>query len=142
MGGGTGSKLNKLHDIVTVDSYAGAMAFGSDSGRVEVYDSDFYGGHNMANKDCPNGNKCQHCIVKRGLWIPTFGGHSTSMEFAPKHLKFMIMGGGSWGGESLFNNLRFIGWDKAENECGASQAAIGTNYKHSDYHPLANFRNI
>ena len=52
MGGGTGAGLNKVRDIVTIDSYTGLMALGSSNGRVEVSDSIFYGSQNMPNKDC------------------------------------------------------------------------------------------
>jgi hypothetical protein len=74
--------------------------------------------------------------------IPTFGAHWTSIEFAPKKLSKMHKAGGGWGGTSLFKNLKFVGWDSDLNHCGAKQRAITTNFIHSDYHPLANFRFI
>lgn len=54
----------------------------------------------------------------------------------------MYSGGGSWGGSSLFKNLRFIGWDSDVNDCGAEQSAIGTDWDHPDYHPIAHFEDI
>ena len=119
MGGGTGSKLNKVRNIVTVDSYYGLMALGYNSGRVEVEDSIFYGGKDMKNIDCPEGGKCSACTTRRGLMIPTFGEHKTIMTIAPKDIKKMHKGGGTWGGSSLFKNLKFVGWDSDLNHCGA-----------------------
>ena len=43
MGGGLGGKINKIHDIVAIDSSTGLMGLGAPSGHVEVYDSVFYG---------------------------------------------------------------------------------------------------
>jgi len=43
MGGGLGAHTNKVHDIVAIDASTGLMAFSSDGGEVEVYDSSFYG---------------------------------------------------------------------------------------------------
>lgn len=38
--------------------------------------------------------------------------------------------------------MKFVGWDSDLNHCGAKQRAITTNFKHSDFHPVANFRFI
>ena len=142
MGGGIGSATNKVRNIVTIDSYYGLMALGSSGGKVEVEDSIFYGGKDMQNLDCPDKSSCSACESRRGLMIPTFGKHNTIMNLAPKHIPKMHADGGSWGGSSLFSNLKFIGWDSDLNHCGAKQRAIATNFQHSDYHPLANFRFI
>lgn len=52
---------------------------------------------------------------KFGLVIPTFGGHSTEVILAPKKLSKMYSAGGSWGGDSLFENLKFFNWDSKIN---------------------------
>jgi len=83
MGGGLGRKINQARDIVAIDSGIGVMALGLDHGHVEVYESILYGSHNMPNKDCPNNDNCGSCMNKRGLWIPTFGKHFTSVPKAP-----------------------------------------------------------
>lgn len=142
MGGGTGSALNVLHDVTSIDSHDGIMALGSGNGRVEVSDSVIIGSQNMENLDCPNFDRCSACIPRRGLWIPTFGAHFSEIPLAPKYLPYMFKQGGSWEGSSLFKNIKFIGFDSAFNDCGASQAAITTNFKHPDFHPLANFEMI
>jgi len=41
----------------------------------------------------------------------------------------------------MFEGNYFIGFDSSVNHCGGSQAAIVNNNWHSDYHPIANFRN-
>ena len=107
MGGGLKSALNKVHDIVSVDSAVGLMAFGSGSARVEVEDSIFYGAKDMENEDCPEGGSCAACISKKGIWMPTFGGHLTGVSLAPKLLGKMYAGGGSWGGSSLYRRITF-----------------------------------
>lgn len=55
-------------------------------------------------------------------------------------IKKMFSGGGGWGGESLFIDNTFIGFDNKVSACGGNQAAIGTNPYHPDYHPIAHFR--
>lgn len=52
MGGGVGASLNKLHDIVSVDSATGVHAFAVPDGRLEVSDVVIYGDRDMPNKDC------------------------------------------------------------------------------------------
>ena len=111
MGGGLGYATNKVHSIVAIDSSTGLMAFGYESGHVEVSDALFYGGHNMPNKDCPNNDNCDQCIPKRGLMIPTFAVHATEVIKAPIKLKSMYGPGGSWGGSSLFKDSKFIGYE-------------------------------
>ena len=73
MGGGVGTPIHKVRDVVAIDSSSGVIALGSGSGHVEVSDTMFYGSQDMPNKDCPHNNHCGQCIGKRGLWIPTFG---------------------------------------------------------------------
>jgi len=141
MGGGTMSALNKLHDIVSIDSSDGIMAFGAEDGRVEVSNSKLIGNHDMPNLDCPTSERCSACLPRRGLWIPVFGEHETAISPAPFKLPKMFTAGGSWEGSSLFSGLEFIGWDRASNDCGMSQAAITTNHGQPDFHPLATFRN-
>ena len=96
----------------------------------------------MPNLDCPSGNQCSNCLGSKGVWIPTFGGHMTEIELAPKKLKKMYASGGSWVGTSLFKDLQFIGFDSSKNTCGGAQAAITTNGASSDYHPVAHFQDI
>ena len=95
------------------------MALGASGGRVEVEDSIFYGGKDMKNLDCPERSGCSACTSRRGLMIPTFGEHATNIVIAPKKIPKMHSAGGSWGGSSLFSNLKFIGWDSDLNHCGA-----------------------
>lgn len=142
IGGGIKKKINQVRDIVAIDSATGVMALGLDHGHVEVYDSIFYGSQDMPNRDCPNNNNCGACMNKRGLWIPTFGLHTTHVSKAPAKLHKMFAAGGAWGGSSLFRDLKFIGYDSNIQSCGAGQSAIATNYIHSNFHPKANFRNI
>ena len=87
------------------------MAFGTSGGHVEVRDSVIYGGQDMPNKDCYNGDNCSTCISRRGVWIPTFGGHATEVGLAPKKLGKMFSKGGAWGGTSMFKDLTFIGFN-------------------------------
>lgn len=120
MGGGTGSATNVIHSIVSIDSIDGIMAFGSSGGHVEVRDSVIYGDQDMPNRDCPNADRCGACTKKRGIWIPTFGGHSTSVAIAPDKLKKMFDKNGAWTGTSMFKDLTFIGFDSRTNSCGQS----------------------
>lgn len=144
MGGGLEAATNKIRDIVTIDSSTGLMGFGTSSGHVEVSDAIFHGGQNMPNKDCWDVNQpqCNQCIKKTGLWIPTFAKHETGVIIAPKKLAKMFSPGGSWGGTSLFKDIKFIGWDSQDTVCGGKQHAIVTNGSHPDYHPLANFLRV
>ena len=98
----------------------------------------------MPNLDCwdTENPECEQCIPKRGLWIPTFGEHETGVVIAPKKLQKMFAAGGTWGGSSLFKDIKFIGYDRKETSCGGSQAAIVTNFVHPDYHPRANFLRV
>jgi len=48
---------------------------------------------------------------------------------------------GGWGGTSLFENIRFIGFNSDTNSCGRKQHAIVTNGT-PNYHPIAYYRNI
>jgi len=54
-------------------------------------------------------------MSKFGLWIPTFGGHNIEVVLAPKKLAKMYSAGGAWGGDSLFENLRFINFNSKTN---------------------------
>ena len=118
MGGGTKSKLNKVRDIVSIDSAVGLMAFGTGGGRVEVEDVVIYGSKDMPNEDCIGGASCYTCMSKHGIMMPTFGGHATGVSAAPKNLKHMVEAGGSWKGSSLYRRVQFIGFDKATQSCG------------------------
>lgn len=142
LGGGVGAAIHRVRDVTSIDSKVGVMALGAPAGRVEVSDSYFYGGRNMPNEDCPAGFDCTGCLERRGLMLPVFGEHQTETKKAPMKLTQMYAFGGSWGGTSLFKNLRFIGWDADLNACGAEQSAIGTDWEHPDYHPIAHFEDI
>ena len=138
-----GIETNRVRNIVTIDSSTGLHAVSTGGGRVEVEDSVFYGSQDMPNKDCWGDQKqCGNCIKKQGLWIPTFGPFRTDVPKAPMYLDQLIRGGGSWGGTSLYKDLKFIGWEYMRQECGKPQHAIATNYGHVNYHPMANFRRI
>jgi hypothetical protein len=71
----------------------------------------------MPNRDCydPDNQNCGGCMSKFGLWIPTFGGHNIEVVLAPKKLAKMYSAGGAWGGDSLFENLRFINFNSKTN---------------------------
>jgi len=111
---------NILHDITSIDSAEGIMAFGMGDGEVEVRDSVIIGNQNMENLDCPENNNCNACLHRRGIWIPTFGSHNTEIILAPKKLSYMFKFGGAWSGTSLFKDISFIGFDSAQNDCGSS----------------------
>lgn len=121
MAGGLGSSLLVVKDLVAVDSAYGLMALGSGGGRVEVYDSFIYGSKGLANLDCFDklNPKCSNCQSKKGMMIPTFASQLTQVPIAPKKLSKMYVGGGSWGGTSLFKNIKFIGFDSEKTPCGA-----------------------
>ena len=105
-----------------------------------MHDNILYGSKGMQNSDCPlsSTGKCD-CIDRKGVINPTFGVSPIEIKNELK-IKKMFAGGGAWGGESLFIDNTFIGFDSSENICGGKQAAIGTNVYHADYHPLAYFR--
>ena len=142
-GGGVVADKQVTRDLVSIDSYTGLMAFGNKEARVEVYDSYIYGDKDLQNKNCWNDIKtnCRQCQNTRGILIPTFGPHKTSIPLAPKKIKKMYNEDGYWGGTSLFENIRFIGFNSDTNSCGKKQHAIVTN-KTPDYHPIAYYKNI
>ena len=74
----------------------------------------------MQNLDCLDGIKCSQCMSRKGIWIPTFGSHTTQTLLAPMKLSKHYDKGGSWGGTSLFKNLKFIGFDSKTNHCGST----------------------
>lgn len=114
--------------------------FAPAGGFVDVQENTIYGSQGMRNTDCPfsDNGKCG-CASRQGVMIPTFGGNPVEMKNELK-VKKMFSQGGGWGGSSLFKKNKFIGFDSKYSACGGTQAAIGTNSKHSDYHPIANFR--
>ena len=142
-GGNIGSDKQVTRDLISIDSKTGLMALGATGGKVEVVDSYIYGDKDLQNKDCWNDMdpNCEQCQTKRGILIPTFGGHTTKIILAPKKLHFMYSDDGGWGGTSLFENIRFIGFNSGTNSCGRSQHAIVTNNT-PNYHPIAYYRNI
>ena len=94
----------------------------------------------MQIKDCPlsDNGRCGGCYARQGIIAATYGGNPTDI---PKDSKIgkMFKQGGGWGGTSMYESNRFIGFDSDVNHCGGSQAAIGNNHWHSDYHPIAYF---
>lgn len=97
----------------------------------------------MRNKDCPlsnNGKGCGMCKHRQGILVATFGGNPKDIPKSSKMNKMFKQGGG-WGGTSMYEGNRFIGYDSRTNHCGSPQMAIGNNLHHSDYHPIAHFRN-
>jgi len=140
MGGAVGSH-NVAKDNVVIDSAYGLAVFADSGGHVHVKENIIYGSKNMKNSDCPysENGKCG-CGSRIGVIAPTFGGNPTEMKNELK-IKKMFSQGGGWGGTSMFELNKFIGFDSKTNACGGTQAAIGSNKKHSDYHPIANFRN-
>lgn len=105
MGGGLGSKINRVSDIVTIDANIGLVVLGANSGRVEVEDVTIYGAKDMLNEDCVGGASCSSCMSKAGIYMPTFGGQLTSIPLAPKELHKMFSSNGSWDSSSLFKRV-------------------------------------
>ena len=138
MGGGVSSH-NRLKECISIDSAEGFLVWSSS--HVEVVDNIVYGSQNMKNHDCPDApdGRCSDCKSRTGMFIPTFGKNPTDVPIFNKIPK-MYAQQGLWGGTSMFERNRFIGFDSKTNHCGSRQSAVGTNFL-SDYHPLAHMRN-
>lgn len=105
------SGKNLATDIVSVDSAIGIHVGGSSGSPVELSNNIIYGSQDMQNSDCPlsSTGKCG-CVSRKGVINPTFGGGPVEMKNDLK-IKKMFSGGGGWGGQSLFIDNKFIGFD-------------------------------
>lgn len=69
------------------------------------------------------------------------GGKDVLIKSRSKFPVHKIKTDGSWGGQSIYDNLEFIGFTSSNTYCGVSQRAIGLNPFGADYIAPAQFNN-
>jgi hypothetical protein len=107
---------------------------------AHLMDSTILGPLTYGNLNCPDDGTTCFCYDTTGLIMATTGGFGTHQ---PKPEKLpLFKGGGAWPGYAFYENLKFKGFSSRTSNCGKKAIAISANYKHPDFHPFAEFKNI
>jgi hypothetical protein len=117
LGGPSGTNRGK--NLVSIDTRFGIGIHGSPGGTAELLDSISIS-EVFSNQDCPEGSPCDHCIDRRGMVLPLFGGHADSK---PKYAKFPLWKGTS-AGTSNVRGHTFKFYNSTTTSCGSKQVAI------------------
>jgi len=138
---GGASAINRGLRLTSIDTRYGNAIHSGAKGRAEIIESKAYG-ELIANKDCPQGSPCDHCLDSRGMVLnmPAEGAHLDRQEKFYKLPLFKVKGG-AMQGDAIYTDNRFVDFTTNTKTCGSRQAAI-MPYLAPDYTPYARFEGV
>jgi len=134
------SKINRGTNLVSIDNHWGLAIHSGDNGRAEIESSRIYG-EDSANRDCPVGSTCDHCLSSTGIVLnqPCAGSHLDSQVKWFKHPLWKLCTGGIFA-TTHYNNVEFKNFDSGKKKCGAKMVTFSPWKKASDYIAFAEFK--
>jgi len=131
----------RMTDITSIDNVLGinVQTAGDHDNIIAVLEDSFIYGETEA-EDCPDNHPCG-CFAKEGIML--FSNNHKGKAFhiaAPSALPMhKSKSYGTWAGEALYRNNKFINFNVNKTACGAPQRIFKINKSDSDYIPIQNF---
>jgi hypothetical protein len=138
---GTGSNNvgNIGRELISIDSRYGIAVHSGGDGNAELIDSKVYG-EVWANRDCPPGSPCDHCLDTTGIILncACSGAHLDYQKKWFKHPLFKACNSGMLG-TMTYKDVEFINFNTTAKTCGAKTVGFRPWPKASDYTAYAKF---
>lgn len=134
------SDINRGVNIISIDNHWGIAIHSGNDGKAELLDSTIYG-EDEANKDCPEGSICDHCLSSTGITLnqACSTSHLDSQKKWFKHPLWKQCTSGMRA-EATYTNVEFKDFTSGTKSCGSKMNTFAPWNGAADYVAFAEFK--